>query len=52
LFSKLCHDAKELDDIPYYWPQAQALGLPLIQYSAREVRSSLTFVDYAQECPA
>jgi len=49
LFSKLCHDTKDLDDIPYYWPQAKALGLPVIQYTAREVRTGLTFADYAQE---
>ena len=49
VFSKFCHDTKDLDDIPYYWPQAQALGLPVIQYTAREVRTGLTFADYAQE---
>ena len=49
VFSKFCHDTKDLDDIPYYWPQAQALGLPLIQYTAREVRTGLTFADYAHE---
>ena len=49
VFSKLCHDTKDLDDIPFYWPQAKALGLPLIQYTAREVRTGLTFADYAQE---
>jgi hypothetical protein len=47
-FSKLCHDTKDLDDLPYYWPQAQALNLPVIQYTAREVRTGLTFADYAQ----
>jgi len=49
VFSQVCHDTKDLDDIPYYWPQAQALGLPVIQYTAREVRTGLTFADYAQE---
>jgi len=49
VFSKLCHDTKDLDDIPYYWPQAKALGLPVIQYTAREVRTGLTFADYAQQ---
>ena len=49
VFSKLCHDTKDLDDIPHYWPQAKALGLPVIQYTAREVRTGLTFADYAQE---
>lgn len=49
VFSKVCHDTKDLDDIPHYWLQAKALGLPLIQYTAREVRTGLTFADYAQE---
>jgi len=48
VFSKFCHDTKDLDDIPHYWPQAKALGLPVIQYTAREVRTGLTFADYAQ----
>lgn len=48
VFSKVCHDTKDLDDIPFYWPQAKALRLPLIQYTAREVRTGLTFADYAQ----
>ena len=46
VFSKLCHDTKDLDDIPFYWLQAKALGLPVVQYTAREVRTGLTFVDY------
>ena len=49
VFSQLCHDTKDLDDIPYYWPQAKALGLAVIQYTAREVVTGLTFADYAQE---
>jgi transposase-like protein len=48
VFSKFCHDTKDLDDIPNYWSQAQALHLPLVQYTAREVRTGLTFVDFAQ----
>ena len=47
VFSKLCHDTKDLDDIPCYWTQAQALRLPLVQYTARELRPGLTFADYA-----
>ena len=49
VFSKVCHDTKDLDDIPHYWSQAQAAGLPIIQYTAREVRTGLTFADYASE---
>jgi transposase len=41
-------DTKDLDDIPHYWPQMQARGLPLIQYTAREVRSGLQFLALAQ----
>jgi len=49
VFSKFCHDTKDLDDIPHYWLQAKALRLPVVQYTAREVRTGLTFADYAQE---
>ena len=49
VFSKVCHDTKDLDDIPHYWPQAKARRLPVIQYTAREVRTGLTFADYAQQ---
>jgi transposase len=48
VFSKFCHDTKDLDDIPHYWLQAKAQGLPVVQYTAREVRTGLTFADYAQ----
>jgi len=49
VFSKFCHDTKDLDDIPHYYLQAKALGLPIVQYTAREVRTGLTFADYAPE---
>ena len=48
LFQQISADTKDLDDIPHYWPQAQRLGLPLIQYTAREVRSGLLFWSFAQ----
>jgi hypothetical protein len=48
LFQQISADTKDLDDIPHYWPQAQARRLPLIQYTAREVRSGLVFLAYAQ----
>jgi transposase len=41
-------DPKDLDDIPHYWPQLQALGLPAVQYSAREVRSGWFCWAFAQ----
>src|SRR5580700_5694561 len=37
VFQQISADTKYLDDIPRYWPQAQALDLPAIQYSARDV---------------
>lgn len=37
-------------DIPELWAQAQALGLPRYQYTAREVTSGWHYLAYAQEC--
>lgn len=48
LFQQISADTKDLDDIPHYWPQAQQLGLPVIQYTAREVRSGLLFWSFAE----
>jgi hypothetical protein len=48
LFQQISADTKDVNDIPRYWPQAQALELPLIQYTAREVRSGLLLLAYAQ----
>ena len=48
LFQQISADTKDLDDIPQYWPQAQGFDLPLVQYTAREVRSGLLFVAFAQ----
>ena len=47
LFQQISADTKDLDDIPRYWPQAQRLRLPLVQYTAREVRSGLLFLAFA-----
>ena len=49
LFQQISADTKDLDDIPHYWPQAQQLGLPAIQYTAREVRSGLLFWAFAKQ---
>ncbi len=49
LFQQISADTKDLDDIPHYWPQAQLLGLPTIQYTAREVRSGLLFWAFAEK---
>ncbi len=49
MFEQIDLDTKDLDDIPQLWPQIRHLGLPLIQYTAREVVSGLHFLGYAQE---
>ncbi len=48
LFQQISADTKDLDDIPRYWQQAQFLRLPVIQYTAREIRSGLLFWAFAQ----
>jgi transposase len=48
LFQQISADTKDLDDIPRYWLQAQHLGLPVVQYTARDVRSGLLFWSFAQ----
>src|SRR5579864_1667048 len=48
VFQQISADTKDLDDIPRYWPQTQALDLPAIQYSARDVRSGLFFWAFAK----
>ena len=49
LFQQISADTKDLDDIPHYWPQAQLLGLPAVQYTARDVRSGLLFWAFAEK---
>ena len=48
LFQQISADTKDLDDIPRYWQQAQRLRLPLVQYTAREIRSGLLFWAFAE----
>lgn len=48
LFQQISADTKDLCDIPRFWPQAQRLRLPAVQYTAREVRSGLLFWAFAQ----
>ena len=47
LFQQISADTKDLCDIPRFWPQAERLRLPWVQYTAREVRSGLLFLSYA-----
>jgi len=49
LFEQTSIDTKDLDDIPELWPQIRALGLPKVQYTAREVTSGMMFIAYAEE---
>jgi len=49
VFQQISADTKDLDDIPHYWAQAQQLGLPVVQYTARDVRSGLLFWSFAQK---
>jgi transposase len=52
LFGQISVDTKDLKDIPHYWPQMQMLKLPKYQFTAREVRSGLMFLGFANECSA
>src|SRR3990172_6997020 len=47
LFQQISADTKDLCDIPRFWPPAQRLRLPLVEYTAREVRSGLLFLAFA-----
>ena len=49
LFEQISIDTKDLTDIPQFWPAIMALGLPRWEYTAREMRSGLTFLGFAQE---
>ena len=49
LFQQISADTKDLDDMPHYWPQMKRLGLPVVQYTAREVRSGLQFLACAAQ---
>jgi len=49
VFQQISADTKDLDDIPHYWEQAQRFGLPIVQYTARDVRSGLLFWSFAQK---
>jgi len=44
VYEKLSVDSKDLIDIPHYWPQRKAPGLPRYQFIAREIRSGMMFL--------
>jgi transposase len=47
VWQRLQADTKPLYDIPQFWPQMKHLGLPMQQYSHRDVKSGAIFLDYA-----
>jgi hypothetical protein len=49
LFGQITVDTKDLKDIPHYWPQMKMLKLPKYQFTAREIRSGLMFLGFANE---
>jgi transposase len=49
LFGQITVDTKDLKYIPHYWPQMKLLGLPKYQFTAREIRSGLMFLGFANE---
>jgi len=49
LFGQITADTKDLKDIPHYWLQMKSMRLPKYQFTAREVRSGLMFLGYAQQ---
>jgi hypothetical protein len=42
-------DVKYLTDIPYYWPQMEALGLPRFEYTIRDTKSGALFLGFGHE---
>jgi transposase len=49
LFQQIGEDTKDLYDIPEYYLQMKVLGLPTVQYTARDVTTGLLFMGFAQE---
>ena len=48
-FEQIDMDTKDLIDIPEIWTQIRNLGLPKVQYTARDVTSGIQFIAYAEE---
>ena len=42
-------DVKYLWDIPRYWPQMEALGLPRYEYTIRDTKSGAIFLGFSQQ---
>ena len=48
-FERNCIDTKHLYDIPVYWPQMKALGLPVYQYTFRDMKLGVMFLGYSED---
>ncbi len=48
-FTRFQMDVKYLTDIPFYWPQMRANGLPCFQYTIRELSCGAQFLAYSNE---
>lgn len=48
-FTHFQMDVKYLTDLPFYWPQMQANGLPRFQYTIRELSCGAQFLAYSNE---
>ncbi len=48
-FTRFQMDVKHLTDIPFYWPQMRANGLPRFQYTIRELSCGAQFLAYSNE---
>lgn len=49
LFQQIDEDTKDLIDIPEYYIPMMKLGLPRMQYTARDVTTGLLYMGFAQE---
>ena len=49
LFQQIDEDTKDLIDIPEYYIPMMKLGLPRVQYTARDVTTGLLYMGFAQE---
>lgn len=47
--TRLQMDVKVLWDIPHYWPQMEALGLPRYEYTIRDAKSGATFLGFSHQ---
>ena len=48
-FQQVVIDTKHLNDLPHYWPQAMALGLPKYQHTVRDVTTGWMALGFTNE---